>query len=44
MIGSCMELHVVTNWMVTYYKISSSAFCFDLGYKQASLGGTRKPL
>jgi hypothetical protein len=24
MIGSYMESHVVANWMVTYYKISSS--------------------
>jgi hypothetical protein len=24
MIGSCMELHVVANWVVTYYKISFS--------------------
>jgi len=24
LIGSCMELHVVATWMVTYYKISFS--------------------
>jgi len=30
MIDSCMQSHVVANWMVTYYKISSNVLTYSL--------------
>jgi len=35
MLCSCMESHVVANWMVTYYKISSNVPLWVINVLQA---------